>query len=141
MTTGTVALMACLCQSMNTSLPMANTMTSGLSTTKMTDMPCRRYRIYVRQMCYVCRQEGHYARDCPQTTNRKPTETKVGRMQTFLRSMTPTERAKFREYVLNNKEKLKMKTPMVLLSRETSPHTNQFLSAAPLSRETGPRSS
>jgi len=63
---------------------------------------------------------------------------KVGRMQTFLRLMTPTERVKFREYVLNNEEKPKMRTPIVSLSRETTPHTNQTLTAVPPSRETGP---
>jgi len=92
-------------------------------------------------MCYMCRQEGHYARDCPRTTNQKPTESKVGRMQTFLRLMTPTERAKFREYVLNDKEKPKTRTPIVLLSRETSPHANQTLTVVPPSRETSPHSS
>jgi len=38
--------------------------------------------------------------------------------------MTPTERAKFREHMLNDEEKPKKKTPTVSLSRETSPHTN-----------------
>jgi len=66
---------------------------------------------------------------------------KVGKMQTFLRSMTPTERAKFREYVLNNEEKPKMRTSTVLLSRETSPHTNQTPIAVLPSRETGPHTS
>jgi len=45
-------------------------------------------------------------------------------MRTFLKSMTPTERAKFREHMLNDEEKPKKKTPTVSLSRETSPHTN-----------------
>jgi len=38
--------------------------------------------------------------------NQKPIKTKVRRMQTFLRSMTPTKRAKFRQYVLNLEKKL-----------------------------------
>jgi len=62
-------------------------------------------------------------------------------MQAFLRTMTPTERAKFREYALNDVEKLKTKTPTVLLSRETSPHTNQTFMVVPPSRETGPHHS
>jgi len=89
----------------------------------------------------MCRQEGHYARDCPQATNQKPTKTKVGRMQAFLRSMTPTERMRFREYVQNNKEKSKMKAPIVPLSRKTNPHTNQVLTVVLPSRETGPHHS
>jgi len=68
-------------------------------------------------------------------------ETKVGKMQTLLRAMTPTERAKFKEYILNNKKKAKIKTPIILLSRETSPHANQTPIAVPPSRETGPHAS
>ena len=60
---------------------------------------------------------------------------KVRRMQTFLRAMTPTERAKFKEYTLNNEEKAKAKIPIVPLSRETSPHTNQ----TPIAVVTGSR--
>ena len=138
MTTGTVALLAWIRQNVKTGPQTANTITSGLSTTKTTDAPRRRYRIHVQRTCYVCRQEGHYARDCPQTTDQKPTETRVERMQTLLKAMTPTERAKFREYVLNDEGKVKIKAPIIPLSRETSPHTNQTPVAVPPSRETGP---
>ena len=62
-------------------------------------------------------------------------------MQTLLKAMTPTERVKFKEYVLNDEKKVKIKTPIILLSRETSPHTNQTPVAAPPSRETGPHAS
>jgi len=59
-------------------------------------------------------------------------------MWTLLKAMTPIERAKFREYVLNDEKKAKIKTPIIPLSRETSPHANQIPVAVPLSRETGP---
>jgi len=59
-------------------------------------------------------------------------------MQTLLKAMTPIERAKFKEYVLNDEKKAKNETLIVPLSRETSPHTNQTPVATPPSRETGP---
>jgi len=43
-------------------------------------------------------------------------------MQTLLKAMTPTERAKFKEYVLNDEKKAKTKTSIVPLRRETNPH-------------------
>jgi len=138
MTNGTVALLAWICQNVKTGPQMANTTTSGPSTTKTTDTPCRRYRIHVRRTCYMCRQEGYYARDCPQTTDRKSTETRVEKMWTLLKAMTPTERAKFREHVLNDEKKTKTKTPIIPLSRETSLHTDQIPVAVLPSRETGP---
>src|SRR5712671_5822818 len=59
-------------------------------------------------------------------------------MQTLLKVMTPTERAKFKEYVLNDEKKAKIKTPIAPLSRKTNPHTDQTPIAEPPSRETGP---
>src|SRR5712675_1165807 len=105
MTTGTTALMAWLRQSTSKGPSAANTTTSGLSTMKRRNTPRREYTMHKQQMCYRCRQEGHYARDCPQTPNQKPTETKMGRMQAFLRSMTTTERAKFKKHVLDGEVK------------------------------------
>jgi len=124
MTTGAITLIAWLRQSTSKGPSMANMMTSGPSTTKTRDAPHRRYVVHTRRMCHKCKQEGHYARDCPHTTNQKLIETKMGRMQAFLRLMTMTERAKFKKHVLGDEDKLQTKTATILLSRETSPHAN-----------------
>jgi len=71
-------------------------------------------------------------------TDRKPTETRAEKMWTLLKAMTPTERAKFKEYVLNDEKKVKIETQIVPLSRKTNPHANQTPIAVPPSRETGP---
>jgi len=63
---------------------------------------------------------------------------KVGRMQAFLTSMTPTERTKFKEYVLNDEKKPRTKIPITPLSRETSSHTNQTPAVVLPNREAGP---
>jgi len=138
MTNGTTSLLAWLRQSMNTGLATANTTTSGPSTTTTRNVPQRRYVAHTRQTCYKCRQEGHYARNCPQTTDQKPVETKMGRMQAFLRSMTTTEQAKFKKYVLGGEEKPQTRKPTTLLSGETSPHANRAFTGVLPSRETGP---
>src|SRR5712672_4396537 len=97
MTTGTIALLAWFRQSTSKGPSMANTMTSGPSTTRRRNAPPRKYVVHTQRTCFKCKQEGHYARDCPRVTNQKPTETKMEKMQALLRSMTTAERAKFKE--------------------------------------------
>jgi len=62
----------------------------------------------------------------------------MGRMQAFLRSMTTTERAKFKKHVLGDQNKPQTRTSTSPLSRETSPHANQAFTGILPSRETGP---
>jgi len=130
--------MAWLCQSTSKGPSMANTMTSGPSTMKRRNTPWREYIVHMWQMCHKYKQEGHYARDCPRTTNQKSIKMKMGRMQAFLRLMMTTEWAKFKKHILGDEDKSQMKMPDISLSRETSPHTNWTFAGVLPSRETGP---
>jgi len=65
-------------------------------------------------------------------------------MQAHLRTMTMSERMEFRRQITPNATQVfvtalkNKKAPTNLLSRETSPHTNQIFTGSLLSRETGP---
>jgi len=117
---------------------MANTKTSGPSTTKRRNTPSRKHEVHAQQTCFKCKQEGHYTRNCPHVINQKPTETKMEKMQALIRSMTATERAEFKRHILNDKDKPRTKTMTNPPNRETTPHADQTFLAVPPSRETGP---
>jgi len=104
-------------------------------------------------MCYQCRQEGHYARDCLRTTAPKPTETKMEKMRLLLQSMTPAERAQFRREITPQMTMMQahlrtMSTnELKEFKRQIVPNATRTLATAlenmktttdPLSRETSP---
>src|SRR5712671_5879839 len=151
MTTGANALLAWFRQ------PLAKIQTTK---NKATNTSQRQYRIHARRTCYQCRQEGHYARDCPRAATLKTAETKLEKMRLLLKSMTSTERAQFKREIshqmrtmqahlrtmttLELEEFKRQVVPntapalVTLLSRETNSHTDPTLTEAPPSRETGP---
>src|SRR5712671_5048144 len=144
MTTGANALLAWFRQ------PLAKIRTT---TDRMTDASPRQYRTHVRRMCYQCRQEGHYARECPRAIALKPTETRMEKMQSLLQSMTPSERAQFKQEISPQMTAMRAHLRTMTTSermefkRQITPNATQILVKAlkekathtdSLSRETSP---
>src|SRR5712671_5924056 len=145
MTTGANALLAWFRQ------PLAKIQTTK---DRMTNASPRQYRIHVRRTCYRCQQEGHYARNCPRTTTPRPTETRMEKMLSLLQSMTPNERAQFKQkispQIMTMQAHLRTTTTSELreFKRSITPNATQALVTAlkntktstnPLSRETSPQ--
>ena len=153
MTIGADALLAWFRQPLLKKSLNTNTTSSGPSSARTTNTPTRQYRIHVRRMCYRCRQEGHYARNCPRATTSKPTETRMEKLQSLLRLMTPNERAQFKRETSPQMTTMQTHLRTMTISelrefkRQITPNTTQMLVTAlknkttsinPLSRETSP---
>src|SRR5712672_1676529 len=154
MTTGTDALLAKFRQTLMKSSREYNLTIDGPSSVKTTHASHRQYRTHVRRTCYQCRQEGHYARDCPRSTTPKTTETRMEKIRLLLKAMTPTERAQFKREISPQmrtmQTHLRTMTTFELkeFKRQITPNTtrtpmtisnNEKTLANPLSRETSPR--
>jgi len=66
-------------------------------------------------------------------------KTKLGRMQAFLNTMTPTEQAKFRDCTLESKEEPRTRIPTAPPNKKTNLRTNPKFAEVLPSRETSPR--